>query len=219
MNSIRITERCFAAYPWMMFGYCVVRDLRQEGTEGALADRQREVAAYVRSNRDELSKRAKRISSFYRQQKEKNRSHIESLIAAIANGKEIKPVNAVVDAVMIAELYHALLLGVHDADKVSGDAALDVAEEGETYRGIGGRTMVTRAGEVVLRDDLGIWGSYTQGPDARTLVDDSTTRVIVMGFFTPDTSRDEMERGLHMAVSTLVGAAGGEAGGIVVLEP
>lgn len=219
MTTVRITERCHATYPWMMFGYCFVRGIGREGTEGALADRQRELAAYIRQNRDDLSKRAKRISFFYRQQNEKNRSHIESLIKAVANGKEIKPVNVVVDAVMIAELQHALLLGVHDAAKLTGDVAVDVADGGETFPAIGGRTVVTRAGEVVLRDDLGIWASYTQGPDSRTIIDDSTAGVIILGFFTPDTSRDEMAQGLQTAVSTLTHAVGGDPGDIVILGP
>ena len=41
---------------------------------------------------------------------------------------------------MIAELRNALLLGVHDLDRIEGDIVLDVAGEGESFVGIGQRS-------------------------------------------------------------------------------
>ena len=72
--------------------------------------------------------RAKAISRFYKVQGEKNRSHIESLIKSISNGKSIKPVNFIVDSVMLAEVRNALLLGVHDLDRIEGDIVYDGRE-------------------------------------------------------------------------------------------
>ena len=104
-------------------------------------------------------RKAKGISRFYKAQGEKNRSHIESLIKSVSNGKSIKPVNPVVDSVVIAELRNALAMGVHDADRIQGDIVLDVADEGEQFVGIGNRTIITRPNEVLLRDQSGIWAS------------------------------------------------------------
>jgi DNA/RNA-binding domain of Phe-tRNA-synthetase-like protein len=106
---------------------------------------------------------------------------------------------------------------VHDLARIEGDISLDVAEEGETFQGLGNRTVVTRPNEVVLRDQLGIWASYSQGPDARTVVDAATFDVIVLGFFTPETSRGVMVRGLEDAVELLVTVGGGEAGPVTVI--
>jgi DNA/RNA-binding domain of Phe-tRNA-synthetase-like protein len=182
-----------------------------------LRKKQEEVENYIRMNTESLIARAKSISRFYQAQGEKNRSHIESLIKSISNGKSIKPVNFIVDSVMIAELKNALLLGVHDVDRIQGDIMLDVASEGERLVGIGNRSVMVRQNEVVLRDDSGIWASYTQGPDARTVVDAATRNIILLGFFTPETTREAMLQGMRDAVEVLLRVAKGEPGEIRVI--
>ena len=144
-------------------------------------------------------------------------TNFKSLIKSISNGKSIKSVNFIVDSVMIAELRNALLLGVHDLDRIEGDMVLDTAREGEHFVGIGQRTITTRQHEIVLRDDSGIWASYTQGPDARTVVNTTSKSVIILGFFTPETSREVMFGAIRDAVDNLMKAGTGEAEEIRVI--
>ena len=217
MRSVTIGAGCLDAYPWMKFAYCFVHGLALCDTSTYLLDQQATTEQYVRDNIAVLSEKAKSISRFYGLQGEKNRSHIESLLKAIANGKTIKPVNTIVDAVMIAEMRHALLLGVHDVGTIVGDIKVDVAREGEVFSGLGGRNVVTRANEVVLRDDEGIWASYTQGPDSRTVVGAATTDAIVVGFFTPETTAEAMTRGVGDAAMILAAATRGHADPVIVL--
>jgi DNA/RNA-binding domain of Phe-tRNA-synthetase-like protein len=211
MKRITISERCLEVYPWMKFGYCLVKDLSVLQPSDHLKEKQKETEAYIRSHSERLIERAKAISRFYKAQGEKNRSHIESLIKSISNGKSIRPVNFIVDSVMIAEMRNALLLGVHDLDRIEGDIVLDVASEGERFVGIGQRTVTARQNEIVLRDDSGIWASYTQGPDARTVVDAPSKNVMILGFFTPETSREVMIGGIRDAVENLLKVSRGEA--------
>jgi DNA/RNA-binding domain of Phe-tRNA-synthetase-like protein len=217
MKEVKITDRCLEIYPWMKFGYCFVSDLSPAESQDFLREEQEKVEAYIKSDLEALVARAKSISRFYKTQGEKNRSHIESLLKSIANGKSIKPVNFIVDSVMIAELRNALLLGVHDLDRIQGNVLLDVAMEGEKFIGIGNRSIETRTNEVVLRDDSGIWASYTQGPDARTVVYAATRNVMILGFFTPETSREVMIQGIQDALEIMTKAAKGEAGEIKVI--
>lgn len=217
MKRVTISQKCLETYPWMKFGYCFVNHLTSRESLDHLREKQEEVENYIRRNTESLVVRAKSISQFYKNQGEKNRSHIESLIKSISNGKSIKPVNFVVDSVMIAELRNVLLLGVHDLDRIQGDVILDVANEGERFVGIGNRSVMTRQNEVVLRDQIGIWASYTQGPDARTVVDTATTNTMILGFFTPETTREAMFQGIRDAVELLLKVARGEAGEIRVI--
>ena len=217
MKRVTISQKCLETYPWMKFGYCFVNHLTSRESLDHLREKQEEVENYIRRNTESLVVRAKSISQFYKTQGEKNRSHIESLIKSISNGKSIKPVNFVVDSVMIAELRNVLLLGVHDLDRIQGDVILDVANEGERFVGIGNRSVMTRQNEVVLRDQIGIWASYTQGPDARTVVDTATTNTMILGFFTPETTREAMFQGIRDAVELLLKVARGEAGEIRVI--
>jgi DNA/RNA-binding domain of Phe-tRNA-synthetase-like protein len=217
MKRITISRKCLETYPWMKFGYCFVNNLASGKPFDHLKEKQEEVENYIRRETEFLIARAKSISRFYQTQGEKNRSHIESLIKSISNGKSIKPVNFIVDSVMIAELGNALLLGVHDVDRIQSDVILDVASEGERFMGIGNRSVMTRQNEVVLRDQIGIWASYTQGPDDRTIVNAATRNIIVLGFFTPETTREVMLKGMRDAVELLLRVAKGEAGEIVVI--
>jgi DNA/RNA-binding domain of Phe-tRNA-synthetase-like protein len=211
MKRTTISERCLDVYPWIRFGYCLVKDLSVLQPSDSLKEKQKETEAFIRNNSEHLLERAKAISRFYKAQGEKNRSHIESLIKSISNGKSIKPVNFIVDSVMIAELRNALLLGVHDLDRIEGNIVLDASSEGESFVGIGQRTITTRQNEVVLRDHSGIWASYTQGPDARTVVDAASKNVMILGFFTPETSREVMIEGIRDAVENLLKVSRGEA--------
>jgi DNA/RNA-binding domain of Phe-tRNA-synthetase-like protein len=217
MKGVAISEKCLEVYPWMKFGYCFVKDLWATQPSDHLKEKQKETEASIRKNFQSLLEAAKAISRFYKVQGEKNRSHIESLIKSISNGKSIKPVNLIVDSVMIAELRNALLLGVHDLDRIEGDIVLDAAKEGEHFVGIGQRSVVTRQNEVVLRDSTGIWASYTQGPDARTVVHPDSKNVMILGFFTPETSREVMTRGIRDAVENMMRAAQGDPGQIQII--
>jgi len=212
--TVTLSRKCLETYPWMKFGYYFVNNLASGESFDHLREKQEEVENYIRREAEFLIARAKSISRSYQTQGEKNRSHIESLIKSISNGKSIKPVNFIVDSVMIAELRNALLLGVHDVDRIQGNVILDVASEGERFMGIGNRSVTTRQNEVVLRDQIGIWASYTQGPDARTVVDAASTNIIILGFFTPETTREAMIQGIRDAVEILLKVAKGEAGEI-----
>lgn len=217
MTSVAVSQACRESYPWMKFGYCCVRGLSTHTPLDSLAGERAEVEAFVRGNVAALRERAKSISRFYRTQGERNRSHIESLIGAIANGGRMKPVNFIVDAVMLSEMRNALPLGVHDLRRIEGEIVLDVASDGETFVGIGDRLVSTRPNEVVLRDGLGVWASYTQGPDARTLVGADTVDVIVLGFFTPETPSELVTRGLEDAVGILASIGGTDADPVIIV--
>jgi DNA/RNA-binding domain of Phe-tRNA-synthetase-like protein len=217
MSTVTISEKCLAVYPWMRFGYCFVKNLSWAGASDHLVDKQKEAEDFIRKNSQALLEKAKNISRFYKVQGEKNRSHIESLIKSILNGKSIKQVNPVVDSVVLAELRNALAMGVHDLDRIQGDIVLDVADEGEKFVGIGNRTIITRPNEVVLRDQTGIWASYTQGPDAATVVDATTTNAMILGFFTPETTREDMSLGIQEAADLLIMSAKGDAAKPVII--
>lgn len=77
--------------------------------------------------------------------------------------------------------------------------------------------MRTRAHEVVLKDDLGIWASYTQGLDTRIIIGAATSNVMFLGFFTPETAPEAMAAALREAVDALLEAAEGRPGDVVII--
>jgi hypothetical protein len=61
-----------------------------------------------------------------------------------------------------------------------------------------------------MRAQTGIWASYSQGPDAATVADTSTKNAMILGFFTPDTSREAMTQEIREAADLLLTSVNGE---------
>jgi DNA/RNA-binding domain of Phe-tRNA-synthetase-like protein len=65
-------------------------------------------------------------------------------------------VNLYIDAHIIAEMCHGILMAVQDLDHFQGEWKLDLAQEGETFQGVYGKTIRCKEDEIVLRDQEGI---------------------------------------------------------------
>ena len=74
-------------------------------------------------------------------------------------------VNLYIDAHIIAEMYHGILMAIQDLSCFQGEWKLDLAKEGETFEGVSGNIIQCKEDEIVLRDGEGIVCSLFQGPD------------------------------------------------------
>jgi len=123
--------------------------------------------------------------------------------------------NLMVDAHFMAEMCAGILVAVTDSDRFEGGLTLDVAEAGETCRGMGGQAFQTQAGEIVLRDEQEIVCVLCQGADEKTRVTDGTQDVLFYAYAVPGVEGDHLKAGLTIAADTLSEFGGGE---IQVLE-
>ncbi|MDZ7700076.1 MAG: hypothetical protein U5R49_25175 [Deltaproteobacteria bacterium] len=112
--------------------------------------------------------------------------------------------NLMVDAHFMAEMCAGILVAVTDYDRFDGGLTLDVADVGEICRGMGGREMVTREGEIVLRDEKEIVCVLCQGADEKTRVSEETTNVLFYGYSVPDIEGQYLETGLGIAAEAMV---------------
>lgn len=119
-----------------------------------------------------------------------------------ARRKGLPKIDPIVDALLYGELTTGLLMGVQDRDPMQGDLIYDVAEAGEGFAGMRGPVRCS-AGEIVLRDDLGIVASYFQGPDFRTRVTPKTTNVVFFAFAAPGLDTGTLREGLGRVVALL----------------
>jgi len=75
--------------------------------------------------------------------------------------------NLMVDAHFMAEMCAGILVAVTDFDRFEGALVLDLAEEGEICRGMGGQEFRTKEDEIVLRDEKEIVCVLCQGADEK----------------------------------------------------
>lgn len=184
-RHVFVGDRCRAVFPWMRLGWTEVSiDMRPNARVEA-DEILRETHRLVGENAALLIKKSETITDFYKALGSSRKSHIETLLRAAAAGKPFKPVHPMVDAILCAELETATLMGVHDAAKIEGAVSLDLPPDGDIFEGIGGKTVVPLGVDLVLRDRVGTWASYTLGPDKRTLVDGSSRDLFMFVFFNP----------------------------------
>jgi len=115
-----------------------------------------------------------------------------------------------VDAHFMAEMCAGILVAVTDYQGFEGNLQLDVADEGETCAGMGGRDFTTKKGEIVLRDEKEIVCVLCQGADEKTRVREDTTNVLFYAYAVPGIERAHLQEGLAIAADTLVEFGGGE---------
>ncbi len=124
--------------------------------------------------------------------------------------------NLMVDAHFMAEMCAGILVAVTDYDRVEGGLLLDVALEGETATGMGGRRFTTKEGEIVLRDEKEIICVLCQGADEKTRVRDDTSAALFYSYAVPGIDAASLKEGLTVAAETMAGFGGGSTRGLEV---
>ena len=112
-----------------------------------------------------------------------------------------------------------ILVAVTDFDRFEGKLTLDVATEGETCAGMGGREFTLKKNEIVLRDEADIVCVLAQGADDKTRVNDQTTNVLFYASAVPGVDRSFLKEGLTVAAETMVAFGKGHMEGLETFEP
>ena len=111
--------------------------------------------------------------------------------------------NLMVDTHFMAEMCAGILVAVADYDRFDGALTLDVAEEGEMCRGMGGRDLTTKKNEIVLRDEKETVCVLCQGPDEKTRISDDTRNVLFYAYGVPGIEGRYLKEGLTIAANTM----------------
>ena len=112
-------------------------------------------------------------------------------------------VNLYIDAHIIAEMCHGILMAIQDLDRFQGGWKLDLANEDETFQGVSGNTIRCKKEEIILRDEEGIVCSLFQGPDFRTKVDASSKNIVIYVFTARGIQEEYVANGLQLALEIL----------------
>jgi DNA/RNA-binding domain of Phe-tRNA-synthetase-like protein len=121
-----------------------------------------------------------------------------------------------VDAHFMAEMSAGILVAVTDYDRIEGMLTLDVAREGETAVGMGGRRFILKEREIVLRDEKEITCVLCQGADEKTRVKDDTRNVLFYSYAVPGIDEIYLKEGLTIAAETMARFGGGTVRGLEV---
>ncbi len=126
--------------------------------------------------------------------------------------------NLMVDTHFMAEMCAGILVAVADYGRFDGTLTLDIAEEGEMCRGMGGREMTTKKDEIVLRDEREIVCVLCQGPDEKTRIREATRDVLFYAYGVPGIEGHYLKDGLTIAADTMAQFGNGTAQHVEVFE-
>lgn len=119
--------------------------------------------------------------------------HVQlQLESIIMKGKSIPRVAALVEAMFMAELQDLILTAGHDLDAVQLPAGVDVADGSERFVRINGQEQQLKAGDMMISDAQGILSSVLYGPDRRTQITPTTTRVLFTAYAPPGIGEEKV---------------------------
>jgi len=196
-------------YPGVGFGLALIRGCREAPHPPGIDAYKRKLLRKMRK-RETLARITDRIQTYAR--------FFESFGYDCPLAKHLKrTVNSgfpryslYVDAHFMAEMCAGILVAVTDFKRFSGSLTLDVAAEGQSCAGMGGRQFITRQGEIVLRDEKDIVCVLCQGADEKTRVRAQTEDVLFYAYAVPGIESRHLEAGLTIAAETMVEFGGGE---------
>lgn len=123
--------------------------------------------------------------------------HVQLQIESIAHkGKDIPAVAGLVEAMFVSELKNQLLTAGHDLEAVRLPVVLDVATGTERYILYNGQQETLKAGDMFIRDALGVISSVLYGPDQRTRITPYTRHVLFTVYAPPGIAEEAV--GQHL---------------------
>lgn len=214
---LQVTPDWKNAYPEAHAGLLVMRavsnpahhpDLERQKTvlEGELR------ARYAGQDRTALGRHPvlQAYANYYK--KFKKTYHVQLQLESIAwKGKSIPRVAALVEAMFMAEIQDLLLTAGHDLHRLQLPLTLDVATGQESYTLLRGEEQILKAGDMMIRDQVGVISSILYGPDQRTQISPVTQDVVFTVYAPPGTGEEMVREHLeHIRDNVLIFAPGAQ---------
>lgn len=129
--------------------------------------------------------------------------HVQLQLESILKGKSLPEVSPLVDANFASELETLVLTAGHDVDRLRAPVSIDVSREGDNMTLMNGTTREIYAGDMVMRDALGIACSIIYGQDNRSPIGPGTTRVLYVSYAPPGVPADLVQTHLERIAGTV----------------
>jgi len=198
---LTVSEEWSNCYPDAHLGILAMSDVSNPENHPALNEEKRALEADLRAlfkSAAELKELepARAYQAYYKRFKKSY--HVLAQLESVAfKDKAIPKVAALVEAMFMEELRNLLLTAGHDLDLIEGQLSLDVSKGGETYIRLNGREQLLKAGDMMIADAQGIISSIIYGPDRRTMIRPTTTRVLFTVYGVPGISEQQVRQHLE----------------------
>ena len=207
---ITVSQQWRDAYPGASVGILVMHhvlnptnhqilDMRKAELESQLRD---SFAGYTRSDLKAMGP-IKAYDAYLKPFKKTYQVQLQ-LESIIFKGKSIPQVAALVEVMFMAELQDLLLTAGHDLDALQLPVTIGIAQGDEYYIGLTGEEQTTKAGDMIISDQVGIISSVVYGPDQRTRIVSETRNVLFTTYAPTGITHDAVRKHLHHIESNVL---------------
>ena len=124
--------------------------------------------------------------------------HVQLQVELIVlKAKNLPDVSPLVDANFTAEVDTFVLTAGHDVAKLEEPALIDVSRSGDEITPMNGTTKLIPAGDMVMRDGLGLCCSILYGQDNRSPITAETRHVLYVAYVPPGVPKEAVEAQLR----------------------
>lgn len=200
---IALSESWKSTYPNAALGILAMRNVSNPHRHEALAIHkealERELRTrYVAYDRERFKTHPVLASYHSYYKRFKKTYHVQLQLESIVfKGKSLPQAAVLVEAMFMAELKNLMLTAGHDLDDVQLPVTLDVAEGHERYVTLNGQEQRLKANDMMISDAQGVLSSIIYGPDQRTKIKPSTTRVLFTVYGTPGINPSDLRAHLE----------------------
>jgi DNA/RNA-binding domain of Phe-tRNA-synthetase-like protein len=189
LPELRISEEVASRHPGLRAKLLTIDGVRARPLDERLEALKAEVQRRISAERTLEGLRDDPIFRAYRDflwsvgiDPTKTRPASEALVRRILSGRGLPRVNTVVDSYNLASALSGIPMAAFDADRLSGEVlTMRFSRRGEEFLGIGMDSPRALTGrEILVEDGAGPIAIYLYRDAARTMVTESTRRVLLM---------------------------------------
>jgi DNA/RNA-binding domain of Phe-tRNA-synthetase-like protein len=126
---------------------------------------------------------------------------LRQLESVVFKGRDLhSPGGTLVSAMFAAELGSLLLTAGHDVDALAPPLVVDCSRGDDRFVGINGQERALKAGDMLMRDGLGIISAVLNGPDLRTRLSEATQRALFVTYAPVGIAPADVQRHLDQIV-------------------
>jgi DNA/RNA-binding domain of Phe-tRNA-synthetase-like protein len=188
MLSISTSDEWLTIHPGAVIGLLELSNVENPHSSSRLDERKRETEARLReryqgfTRQDFLALPEMSVYSHYYKRFNKTYHVLLQVESIVMKGKNLPNVSPLVDANFIAEVETLVLTAGHDVAKLCGSILIEVSREGDLITQMKGESKAIQAGDMIMKDGIGVCCSIIYGQDDRSPISSGTSRVLYVAY-------------------------------------
>jgi DNA/RNA-binding domain of Phe-tRNA-synthetase-like protein len=200
---IEISDTWRSAHPGAALGVLSMRNIQTAADTDSLNRKKSALESELRARYQGLERteilqvpEMQAYAAYYKHFK-KTYHLLLQLESIVRKGKSIPQGPALVQAMFMAELNSLLLTAGHDLSRIDGQIQLASASGAEVYQLLRGDSVTCKPGDMVTKDQQGVFCSVIYGQDLRTRITKDTQDVLYVVYVPPGIKPSVIERHLN----------------------